>query len=315
MKCRICSNEKENQRYQVREMMFGYRDVFSYFQCSACGCLQILDIPSDMSKYYPPHYYSYQAPSDKMEKDFLLQLRKGHSFFKKGFVGRFLYTKLLRKYWPHFDFLKITEDASILDVGCGSGALLYALCELGMKNLLGIDPFNLKDIKYQNGLLIQKKPFCDVAGKWDIIIFNHSFEHIPDPIETLETAFKLLKPAGCCVIRTPTVSSYAWKHYGVNWVQLDAPRHLFLHSIKSMALLADRVGLNFSETVYDSTSFQFWGSEQYIRNIPLRDQLPQSSNPKKSIFSKKEISIFSKRAKELNKIKQGDQAVFYLTKS
>jgi hypothetical protein len=59
VKCRICANNENQKVSEVREMMFGFRDVFTYFQCSVCGCLQIADIPTDMSKYYPSNYYSY----------------------------------------------------------------------------------------------------------------------------------------------------------------------------------------------------------------------------------------------------------------
>ena len=59
LKCKICWNENNNKLLEVREMMFGFKDKFNYFQCSQCNCLQILEIPSDMYKYYPETYYSF----------------------------------------------------------------------------------------------------------------------------------------------------------------------------------------------------------------------------------------------------------------
>ena len=50
MKCRICNNIEGNKTYEVREMMWGLRETFAYFQCSKCECFQISQIPSDMSK-------------------------------------------------------------------------------------------------------------------------------------------------------------------------------------------------------------------------------------------------------------------------
>jgi len=46
----------------------------------------------------------------------------------------------------------------------------------------------------------------------------------------MEKAAKV--PGGWCVIRIPTVSSFAWEHYREQWVQLDAPRHFFLHKVR-----------------------------------------------------------------------------------
>jgi SAM-dependent methyltransferase len=145
-------------------------------------------------------------------------------------------------------------------------------------------------------------------------MFHHSLEHIPDPERILKIAYDLLKPGGYCIIRIPTVSSYAWKNYGMKWVQLDAPRHFYLHSIKSIEILSRRTNFKLSNIIYDSTAFQFWGSEQYLQNITLTDPHSYLMNPKNSLFSKKDILEFSKRAKELNAAKLGDQAVFYLKK-
>lgn len=45
------------------EMMFGFGEEFAYFECSKCGCLQISEIPVDISKYYPSDYYSFSQNS------------------------------------------------------------------------------------------------------------------------------------------------------------------------------------------------------------------------------------------------------------
>ena len=45
---------------KIKEMIFGFRDEFTYFECSKCGCLQIMQIPRNMGKYYPSNYYSFK---------------------------------------------------------------------------------------------------------------------------------------------------------------------------------------------------------------------------------------------------------------
>lgn len=316
MKCRICYNESDNQAVEVREMMFGLRDVFRYFQCSKCQCLQIEDIPQEMTKYYPDNYYSYSYPqiSKNIIKKFLIKSRDNYVVFGKGLIGKILFSKFPRDDFRFLNSLTINKGTSILDVGCGAGALLYSLREIGMKKLLGIDPYNNENIEYGNGLLIQKKKIQEVNSNWDVVMFHHSFEHIPDPFETLQAVAERLTPDGYCIIRIPIVSSYAWEHYGVNWVQIDAPRHIFLHSLKSLNILANKCGLKLCDVVYDSTAFQFWGSEQYIKDIPLRDERSYSENPNASLFSESEISAFANDAIQLNASKEGDQAIFYFRK-
>jgi len=210
--------------------------------------------------------------------------------------------------------LQLTQDTSILDIGCGVGTLLYFLRELGFKNLLGIDPFNKKDVEYPNGVKILKKEISEVDGQWDLIMLHHSFEHLPDPKKTLETVFALLNAGGDCVIRTPIVPCYAWEYYKEKWVQLDPPRHFYVHSIESIEILGNQSGLSLYKVIYDSTSFQFWGSEQYKREIPSMDLRSFWINPKGSIFSKNEIAAYDKQATLLNEQGRGDQAIFYLRK-
>jgi len=110
------------------------------------------------------------------------------------------------------------------------------------------------------------------------------------------------------------VSSYAWQHYGVDWVQLDAPRHLYLFAHESIAHLAAATGFDVIDVRCDADAFQFWGSEQYRRGIPLRDERSYAVNPAAGLFSAAEMADWSRRAVQLNQQGQGDQACFVLRK-
>jgi 2-polyprenyl-3-methyl-5-hydroxy-6-metoxy-1,4-benzoquinol methylase len=295
-------------------MMYGTKEEFDYFECSNCGCLQISSIPADMSKYYPSNYCSFvekrEVPVSRLSTFFRKKSNR-YALFKDSWVGRLVNIVLPNGLEPYSTALKVplNSKSRILDVGCGSGALLIALKNLGFKNVLGCDPYIQSNIKYSNGLQILKGTVCDIEGEWDLIMFNHSFEHAPNQLETLQATSEHLATNGVCVLNMPTVSSYTWKHYGVNWVQLDAPRHLIIHSTTSISQLAKKANLELTKVIYNSDSFQFWGSERYAKNIPLNSSLPESE---KTLFSSKE---YTRKAAELNRQKQGDMAAFYLSHS
>jgi hypothetical protein len=52
-RCRICTSSGDNKLYKAREMFFGTREQFNYFECSNCSTLQIQNIP-DLQRFYHP---------------------------------------------------------------------------------------------------------------------------------------------------------------------------------------------------------------------------------------------------------------------
>ena len=294
--------------------MYGSRESFDYFQCSQCHCLQITEIPGDMSAYYPSSYYSFQPYDGKKFNGLRGALKKkfyAGAIFRKNFFHRILGSLAGTDIYDCLKELSITGGTRILDVGCGNGRnFLYPMAEIGCTQLLGCDPFIDQPIEYTNGLRIENTEVFERIGTYDIITYHHSFEHLPNPKEHLQKLSTLLAEDGVLIIRIPTVSSFAWEHYRENWVQLDAPRHIFLHSRESMEFLADDNGFNLSKIEYDSTYFQFTGSEGYKKDIPLN--APKQRSLIKKLKRKIRERVNQKRAKKLNSENRGDQAIFYL---
>ncbi len=275
-------------------------------------------MPATLEKYYPPEYYSFWRP--RVEKPNPIKMlakmyRLRHFLNDRNLVG--LVATRLKGPVPLPGWLKnvnVTPKSRILDVGCGYGNLLNRLRAEGFSSLLGIDPYLPGDEIYDNGVRVLKRRLEEMNGEFDLIMLHHSFEHMPDPLHALVTLSGLLARDGVMLIRIPVASSYAWRRYRTNWVQLDAPRHLYLHTVESMKILANAAGLEPAGIEYDSNAFQFWGSEQYERDIPLNDPLSLSSNAQSPIFSPERLAEFARGATDLNSKGEGDQACFYIRK-
>ena len=309
--CHICANTYGNTLHNVPEMRFGTGERFEYMQCAACGCLQLVNPPANMAAYYPPDYAGFGATPDIGRlKNTLRRLRDRFALTRRGLIGRLLYARYPEPAIFSLRQLALRPNSRILDVGSGGGALLYRLHDLGYRNAHGVDAHLHADITHANGARVQRGTLANVPGGWNLIMFHHSFEHMP--LGVLQTVQEQLAPGGTCLIRMPVVPCAAWERYGVCWVQLDAPRHLFIHSAQSLARLAAEAGLEIYTRFDDSTAFQFWGSEQVQRSIAL--QAPQSylSNPSGSIFSRRELRTFARTAQRLNAAGRGDQAAFFL---
>ena len=317
--CRICFSKTESVNYAAKEMMFGFRDQFIYFQCSKCFCLQIHKYPDNLIKYYGDNYYSYGVTRGVLNiiKRKLSLKRDLYAAGKKDILG-----SLLFKLWPNAILKNTFESISpalqgsknkkILDVGCGSGLFLKILDGLGFKNLFGIDLFIKQDILINNKIPIFKKNLCDYDGKYDVIFLHHSLEHMPNQSEVACKINSLLEKNGICLIRIPICSSYAWERYSVNWVQLDAPRHFYLHSIQSISILMEQANLEIYKTIYDSTGFQISASECYTNNITLCEY--EYAIKRGEIFTAAELLSFETYARQLNIEARGDQAIFFVRK-
>jgi hypothetical protein len=141
----------------------------------------------------------------------------------------------------------------------------------------------------------------------------HVLGHMHDPAAAVRQMADLLTDDGRVLLRTPLAESYAWRTYGTDWVQLDAPRHLHLFTVKNIEAMASAAGLRVVRTVYDSGSFQFWASEQIRMGIPLHAAESHLRDGKP--FTKTQLRAFRRRAAALNRQADGDQAAFLLARA
>lgn len=315
--CGVCGWTGATEIFTAREMMYGRRDEFEYFQCATCRCLQQNSVPINLAEYYPADYVGFDPLSERELQDSAYRrgLREQATRAQLGEFnpfGRLLYPFRQQDFIPRWlldarGLVKV--DSRVLDIGAGSGRSLNQLARLGFTDLLGLDPFITRPISHPRFRVV-KQDLAALRGTFDFIMLHHVFEHMPSPAEQFEHFRRLLRPGGCLLLRIP-VASEAWERYGTDWVQLDAPRHLFLHTPKSLAVLAQGDSFELVKTVYDSDGFQFWGSEQYRRDIPLYDPRSVWNNRPHGIFTAGEMAQFEREAAALNHAARGDQAAFY----
>ncbi len=294
--CRICKNSGRLVSYSIKEMMYGSRESFNYNLCPECDCLQIKTYPSDVARFYPKDYYSFSSINE-------VQFKESKEYKKR--------LNSLKKILESYSLIG-KKDSDILDIGCGSGLnFLYPLVELGYKNASGIDPYISQSISYKNGLDIKKEYIDQQTRKWDFISCHHSFEHMMDQEKQLKSLCSLLKDDGEILLRIPILNQ-AWEIYREHWYQIDAPRHFYLHSLKSIKYLCEKSGLKISSVLFDSTISQFKKSERYKSNIASNEK-PKRSFADRLKWEIKKIK-WNYLTKKFNREQLGDQATFILKK-
>jgi 2-polyprenyl-3-methyl-5-hydroxy-6-metoxy-1,4-benzoquinol methylase len=313
--CRVCMSSGEHRRHRVPEMMIGTGEAFDYVECADCGCLQIAEIPEDMSPHYPPEYYAFESEEREAPRRGLRSRLERH-WLRHAIGWRDPVGRVLSIRWrtppPWTGWLGQTgarPGTRVLDVGCGSGRLLRLFAWLGFSDLTGIDPYAPDGADPSR---IHRCEIADHEGEYDLVMLHHVLEHVRDPLATLTEARRLAGPTGRVLVRTPVTGGEAWERYGVHWVQIDAPRHLHIHTQRSLATLAARADLEVESVRFDSTTFQFWGSEQARRGVPLMSTASHAISPVSSAFSVDSLATWTAESESLNLAGRGDAAAFYL---
>ncbi len=310
-----CGAELSGVALTASENMLGTGGSFRYARCPACASLVLLDVPEDLSPFYPRDYYSFDTPTSP----------------EPGAVTGALMAGLLRLPWlarcagrsrwqgrlfpvsaGWFAGLGVTQRSRVLEVGTGGGAVLGQLRRLGFTDLVGIDPYLDAEERTWGPITIRRQSLGEVDEPADVILFHHVLEHVADPVDELRRARELLRPGGHVLVVVPLADSAALECYGASWVQLDAPRHLTVPTEAGLTAGARTAGLGLVEHWRTGTALQFWGSEQYMRGIPLADARSWHRSPEASPWTARQVDRWSRRARRLNAAGRGDEGAFVL---
>ncbi|WP_107771543.1 class I SAM-dependent methyltransferase [Nocardioides sediminis] len=326
--CPFCDGARAEETLRVTEMMYGTGETFTYVPCATCGTVWLPDVPDDLGPYYPGDYYSVDLdPERVLGRPGVRQLASTVArsvLFGSGRVAatarRVVRMRQFHSYVTVLEGIAVAgmprgRSTRVLDVGCGSGLMVYALALAGVREPVGIDPFAPTDRVFDNGARVLRRELADVEGTFDLVMFHHSLEHVPDPAASLSLALDKLAPGGRILTRMPTVSGEAYELYGTDYYGLDAPRHLAVPSRAGVEAVADRVGLRVVSVRDDSFSAQFWASEQVRRGVPLMSPHSHMVDEKASVFSPAEITAWAERATQLNATSRGDQAAWVLERA
>lgn len=180
------------------------------------------------------------------------------------------------------------NKGTLLEIGCGSGAFLARMRELGW-DVVGVEPdadavtvarrsFGLN---IYHGAL-QNIDFHD--NNFDAIIMHHVIEHLSDPIDTLQECHRVLKPGGRLIIVTPNIRSIGHRLFKETWRGLEVPRHLFLFSPRSLKICAEMAGFHVKMLKTTAQSARgIWAESRFIQK---NGALPDGSTQLISLYLK-----------------------------
>jgi SAM-dependent methyltransferase len=127
----------------------------------------------------------------------------------------------------------VKKSDRILDYGCGGGAFVQALKEMGYKNTVGYDPY--VPAYADPGIL---EDGYDAIATWDVI------EHLEEPRHFIGSLVRLLRPGGVLVIGTPNAEHVPLTKENPRSIpELHQPYHRHVLSERALLHLAREHGL------------------------------------------------------------------------
>lgn len=212
--CPICLSQKCKFLY--------VKNKFNIFRCSYCLHVFVSPLPSEeeIKQFY-----------DNKHK-----IEGGYNYFQSYGTE---YSPAMQEA-VEFANKNLSKNASILDIGCGTGILLKLFQEQGFSNIVGceISPEVLKN-KVRENLDIRigniQELFKD--EQFDFITAIYVFEHILNLSIFLNTVHRILKKDGFIFAKVPNIYGLGAKIRGKNWSNMKPPQHLNYFSKQSLQLM------------------------------------------------------------------------------
>lgn len=136
------------------------------------------------------------------------------------------------------------HEGNVLDIGCGIGDFLSEYFGGWNKYGIEISPYaraqaDNKSIHAYEDIAAIK----DIDFGFDLVIWRGTFQHLDEPMRTLKTCIRLMKPGGLLVfLATPNSNSIVYKLFG-DLPALDAPRNFVIPSDLMLVNILKNLGL------------------------------------------------------------------------
>ena len=215
---------------EARGQDFEYQtcsNEFTFFRAQPSGLLVLNPRPSstEMHAIYPAHYLPYRF--DRLPK----LIRRAREVVQKRKV------KTLEGFFP--------GAGDLIDVGCGNGELLRLMSRFGPRHWrLHANDFNETSLRRlaDDVSEIHVGPFENIeeSQKFDVVILNQVFEHLPDVNRFLASAREKLRANGVLFIETPSFDGLDAQRFRHRyWGGYHFPRHFYIFNERLLARILD----------------------------------------------------------------------------
>jgi len=217
--CYACGSADATELLHAEDDLTGKPGRFRFVTCRCCGlAYQSPRVALDSIRaYYDDDYIAHRRRRDwgVLTPLFNRAMNKLDAD-KERLLGR---------------YVELGASTAVLDVGCGAGSFLERLRARHGCAVAGVDFKDLSaspsmhGVEFHCGLFYEA---CLADRRFDAVTMWHFLEHDYDPLRSLTTAWRVIKPGGTLVIEVPRLDSRTARWFGDRWPGLQAPQHTVL---------------------------------------------------------------------------------------
>jgi len=211
-----------------------------------------------------------------------------------------------------FLFVGAKANARILDVGSGCGYFVKLMHRYGYKSAVGIDPFLDKGAERS---YIHRCELQSVSERYDLILFNHSLEHMTDPERAMRKCAELLSRDGGILVQVPNMDAREFAAYRQDWAWMHAPYHFAIPSRRGLDAMAGRCGFKVTDAACTSRFDHYLYHDEYRRDIADNDAGSIRRSVESGKFDPHRREELARLACSLNRSLKGDWIAYYLTRA
>lgn len=244
--CPGCGGEGfETIHEDCRDLWFGVPGSFSVVRCRDCGLVSTnpRPTPSELEAFYLEAYApeGFSPPNRPPGSSALVR------------AVRWVAALPYRLRWGK-PFISRVAPGRVLDIGAGDGSRLGHLKEEGWEPWI-LEPRSEIAARTARSLGIPDDRvivgFAEDADLpeafFDLVVMDHTVEHLSDPRAVFESIARSLKPGGRLLITCPNYESLESRVFGRGWMGLDIPRHLLHFGVESLSRVASGSGLSLED--------------------------------------------------------------------
>lgn len=154
-----------------------------------------------------------------------------------------LFRNIFQKRYNNISKFK-NSPGKILDIGASTGTLLQIFKDKGWE-VWGVEPSKSAGVAKKRGIKILNQDF--EASKlpknyFDVVVMNHTFEHVMDPLKVLRKIKSVLTKGGLVYIDVPNFGGSDSKFKGEHWGYLMPEEHTYHFTKDTLSALFAKAG-------------------------------------------------------------------------